>query len=55
VTSALIGASRPEQIRELVAATERPTFTAEELRAIDEHAVDGGINLWLKPSTDQRP
>lgn len=55
MTSALIGASRPEQIRELVAATERPTFTAEELRAIDEHAVDGGINLWLKPSTDQRP
>ena len=55
VTSALVGASRPEQIRELVAATERLAFTAEELRAIDEHAVDGGINLWLKPSTDQRP
>ena len=55
VTSALIGASRPEQIRELVAATEKTTFTADELRAIDEHAVDGGINLWLKPSTDQRP
>jgi L-glyceraldehyde 3-phosphate reductase len=55
VTSALIGASRPEQIRELVAATERTTFSPEELRAIDEHAVDGGINLWLKPSTDQRP
>jgi L-glyceraldehyde 3-phosphate reductase len=55
VTSALIGASRPEQIRELAAATDRTTFTADELRAIDEHAVDGGINLWLKPSTDQRP
>jgi L-glyceraldehyde 3-phosphate reductase len=55
VTSALIGASRPEQIRELVAATERLAFTPEELRAIDEHAVDGEINLWLKPSTDQRP
>ena len=55
VTSALIGASRPEQIRELAAATERTTFTADELRAIDEHAVDGGINLWVKPSTDQRP
>ena len=55
VTSALIGASRPEQIRELAAATERTTFTADELRAIDEHAVDGGINLWHKPSTDQRP
>ena len=55
VTSALIGASRPEQIRELVAATETTTFTADELRVIDEHAVDGGLNLWLKPSTDQRP
>ncbi len=55
VTSALIGASRPDQIRELVAATERMTFTGDELRAIDEHAVDGGINLWLKPATDQRP
>lgn len=55
VTSALIGASRPEQIRELVAATERMTFTEDELRAIDQHAVDGGINLWLKPATDQRP
>lgn len=55
VTSALIGASRPEQIRELAAATDRTTFTADELRAIDEHAVDGGINLWLKPSIDQRP
>ena len=55
VTSALVGASRPEQVRELAAATEKTTFTADELRAIDEHAVDGGINLWLKPSTDQRP
>jgi L-glyceraldehyde 3-phosphate reductase len=55
VTSALVGASRPEQIRELAAAAEKTTFTADELRAIDEHAVDGGINLWLKPSTDQRP
>lgn len=55
VTSALIGASRPDQIRELVAATEQMTFTGDELRAIDEHAVDGGINLWLKPATDQRP
>jgi len=55
VTSALIGASRPEQIVELVGALDRPQFTSAELAAIDEHAVDGGINLWLKPSTDQRP
>jgi len=25
------------------------------LIAIDQHAVEGGINLWRKPSTDQRP
>jgi L-glyceraldehyde 3-phosphate reductase len=55
VTSALIGASRPEQIRELVGALDRLDFSAGELAAIDAHAVDGGINLWLKPSTDQRP
>jgi L-glyceraldehyde 3-phosphate reductase len=55
VTSALIGASRPEQIVELVGALDRLDFTTAELAAIDEHAVEGGINLWLKPSTDQRP
>ena len=35
VTSALIGASRPEQIEENVAATRNLSFTAEELAAID--------------------
>lgn len=35
VTSALIGASRPEQLRENVAALNQRTFTAEELAAID--------------------
>jgi L-glyceraldehyde 3-phosphate reductase len=55
VTSALIGASRPEQITELVAAMQNLHFSAAELTAIDQHAVDGGINLWQRPSTDQRP
>jgi hypothetical protein len=27
------------------------TFDADELAAIDEHAVESGINLW-KPSSD---
>lgn len=35
VTSALIGASRPEQIRENVQALEKLSFTPEELSAID--------------------
>ena len=55
VTSALIGASSPAQIRELVGAMRRLDFSAAELHAIDQHAVDGGINLWKNPSTDQRP
>ena len=55
VTSALIGASHPEQITELVGALQNLHFTAEELAAIDQHSVDGGINLWQRPSTDQRP
>ena len=54
MTSALIGASRPEQITELVGALKHPDFTDDELAAIDRHAVDGGINLWKRPSTDQR-
>ena len=54
VTSALIGASRPEQIVGLVGALKRPDFSAAELAAIDQHAVDGGLNLWKRPSTDQR-
>lgn len=52
VTSALIGASRPEQIVENVAALDNLAFSAEELAEIDRHAVEGGINLWEKPSHD---
>ena len=55
VTSALIGASRPEQIADLAGAVKKLSFSPEELAAIDQHAVEGGINLWQKPSTDQRP
>ena len=54
MTSALIGASRPEQIVELVGALQKLDFSAAELAEIDKHAVDGGINLWQRPSTDQQ-
>ncbi|MDD4944129.1 MAG: aldo/keto reductase, partial [Rhodoferax sp.] len=54
VTSALIGASSAAQITELVAALTQPSFSPEELALIDQHAVEGGINLWQRPSTDQR-
>ncbi|RDV00072.1 L-glyceraldehyde 3-phosphate reductase [Trinickia dinghuensis] len=54
VTSALIGASRPEQVRENVGALANLAFSSDEIAEIDRHATEGGINLWEKPSTDQR-
>jgi L-glyceraldehyde 3-phosphate reductase len=55
VTSTLIGASSEAQLRENVAALERLEFAPEELAEIDRFAVEGGVNLWDRPSTDQRP
>jgi L-glyceraldehyde 3-phosphate reductase len=46
VTSALIGASSVGQLESNVAAIQRLDFTDDELAAIDEHAVEAGINLW---------
>ena len=50
VTSALIGASKPAQITELVGALQNLAFSADELAAIDQQAVEGGINLWQRSS-----
>ena len=52
---ALLGASSAAQIKENVGAIKNLEFTAAELAEIDKHAIDLGINLWEKPSTDQRP
>ena len=46
VTTALIGASRPEQIDDCVAALRNLDFSADELAEIDKHAKDADINLW---------
>ena len=54
VTTALIGASTPAQIRHNVLALKNLNFSASELSNIDEFAHDGHLNLWEKPSTDQR-
>jgi L-glyceraldehyde 3-phosphate reductase len=54
VTSALIGASRASQITELVGALKSLSFSAEEIVAIDKHAVEGGINLWQRSSAEPR-
>ena len=54
VTTTLIGASSAAQVRENVAGLANLAFSPEELAEIDRHAVDSGVNLWEKPSTDQR-
>jgi L-glyceraldehyde 3-phosphate reductase len=54
MTSTLIGASSAAQIRENVGALANLRFSDEELRAIDRYAQEGGVNLWERPSTDQR-
>jgi L-glyceraldehyde 3-phosphate reductase len=46
VTSALIGASSPEQVIDSIRALDNLSFTADELKEIDRHAVEGGVNLW---------
>lgn len=51
VTSALIGASKPSQIDDCVAALKNTRFTAEELAEIDRYAKDGDINLWAASSS----
>ena len=50
VTSALIGASSVTQLEENLAAAAGTTFTAEEIAAIDQDAVESGINIWAASS-----
>ncbi len=50
VTSALIGASSVRQLEDSAAAVTGLGFSEAELAAIDEHARDGGLNLWARPS-----
>jgi L-glyceraldehyde 3-phosphate reductase len=55
VTSALIGASRPEQVADCVAAQQNLDFAPEDLAAIDRHAVEGGVNLWAASAERSGP
>jgi L-glyceraldehyde 3-phosphate reductase len=50
VTTALIGASRVEQVEDCVAALGKRDFSADELAKIDALATEGGINLWAESS-----
>jgi L-glyceraldehyde 3-phosphate reductase len=54
VTTTLIGASAPEQLKENMGALTNLSFSADELTQIDKYAQEGKLNLWEKPSTDQR-
>jgi L-glyceraldehyde 3-phosphate reductase len=46
MTSTLIGASSVAQLEDNVAATSKLDFTDEELAAIEDQAVDSGVDLW---------
>ena len=52
VTSAVIGASSVAQLDTNLDALAGPALTAAELSAIDEHAVESGINLWAAQTSD---
>lgn len=53
ITSALIGASRPEQVIDCAGAVANLDFSAEELEAIDELADEEAINLWARSSESE--
>ena len=50
ITTALIGASKPEQIVDCVGALKNLEFTAEELVEIDQYSSNGNVNLWARSS-----
>ncbi|CDN48174.1 L-glyceraldehyde 3-phosphate reductase [Neorhizobium galegae] len=55
VTTALIGASRPEQVEDCVRSLDNLEFTAAELAEIDTYAKDADINLWAKSAERAGP
>ena len=55
VTSALIGARSVAQLDDSLDALDRLDFSADELRAIDAHATEGGIDLWRSSATSEAP
>ncbi len=48
ITSALIGASRAEQVVDCVGSLANRNFSEAELKEIDHYAVEAGINLWTQ-------
>lgn len=52
ITSALIGASKPEQVVDCCGAISNLEFTPEELAQIDRISEEKDVNLWAKSSSD---
>jgi L-glyceraldehyde 3-phosphate reductase len=52
ITSALIGASKPEQVEDCAGAIRNLDFTADELARIDAISEEKAINLWARSSSD---
>lgn len=50
ITTALIGASKPEQVVDCAGAVANLSFTAAELAEIDRIAAEEDINLWARSS-----
>jgi L-glyceraldehyde 3-phosphate reductase len=55
VTSALIGASRPEQVEDCVGALKKLDFSDAELAEIDRYARDANVNLWAASAERKGP
>lgn len=55
VTSALVGASRPEQLDDVVGALGNGDFSDAELAEIDRYARDADINLWAASAERKGP
>lgn len=54
MTSAVVGVSRVDQLDANLDAVAHLEFTDEELRRIDDYAVESGINLWADQTRDDR-
>ena len=50
ITTALIGASKPQQVIDCAGAIENLTFSPNELAEIDKYSGNGDINLWAQSS-----
>jgi L-glyceraldehyde 3-phosphate reductase len=52
VTSVLIGASSVRQLEDNLAVVENLSLSSDELDAIEQDAVDSGINIWARSSQE---